>query len=71
MQAQLKGINIYLIGMMGAGKSTVGRLLAKQLGYRFMDTDDLISQTARQSISDIFATEGEAAFRELESKVLS
>lgn len=71
MQAQLKGINIYLIGMMGSGKSTVGRLLAKQLGYRFMDTDDLISQTARQSISDIFATEGEAVFRELESKVLS
>jgi shikimate kinase len=71
LQEQLKGINIYLIGMMGAGKTTVGQLLAKQLGYRFIDTDDLISKATHQSISDIFATEGEEAFRDIESQVLS
>lgn len=71
MQERLKGINIYLIGMMGSGKSTIGGLLAKQLGYRFIDTDDIISKTTNQSITDIFATEGEDVFRDLESQVLS
>jgi Shikimate kinase len=71
LEEKLKGINIYLIGMMGSGKSTIGKLLAKELGYRFIDTDDIISQATHQSISDIFATEGEAAFRDLESQVLS
>ncbi len=68
---QLNGINIYLIGMMGAGKTTVGQGLAKELGYKFLDTDDLITKIAGQSISNIFAQEGEDSFRELESKVLS
>lgn len=68
---QLQGVNIYLIGMMGSGKTTIGQLLAKQLGYRFVDTDDLITKATHQSISDIFATEGEEAFREIESQVLS
>lgn len=67
----LKGINVYLIGMMGAGKTTVGKRLAQELGYRFMDTDVLISKVAGQSINEIFAKEGEDGFRELESKVLS
>ena len=71
LQERLKGINIYLIGMMGSGKSTIGGLLAKQLGYRFIDTDDIISKTTNQSITDIFATEGEDVFRDLESQVLS
>ncbi|MEL7036855.1 MAG: shikimate kinase [Cyanobacteria bacterium J06592_8] len=71
MNDLLKGINLYLIGMMGAGKSTVGRLLATELGYRFIDTDDVITQVAGQSISQIFAEEGEEAFRTLESQVLS
>lgn len=71
MLEQLQGINIYLIGMMGSGKTTIGELLAKQLGYRFVDTDDLITKATHQSISDIFATEGEEAFREIESQVLS
>ncbi len=67
----LEGVNLYLVGMMGAGKTTVGHLLAQQLGYRFLDTDSLISQAAGKSISEIFATEGETAFRELETNILS
>ncbi|MFN6541065.1 MAG: shikimate kinase [Nostoc sp. EkiNYC01] len=71
MGSLLQGVNLYLIGMMGVGKTTVGRLLAKQLGYGFVDTDDVIAQAAGKSINQIFAEEGEAAFRKLESDVLS
>ncbi len=71
MSKLLKGMNLYLIGMMGAGKSTVGRLLAHQLGYHFFDTDDLIAQLAGQSINEIFATVGEDGFRDLETQVIS
>jgi shikimate kinase len=67
----LRGINLYLIGMMGVGKSTVGRSLAQQLAYRFIDTDMLIEQVAGQSIRKLFATQGEAAFRQLETQVLA
>jgi shikimate kinase len=64
---QLQGINIYLIGMMGCGKTTVGQALAKALNYRFMDTDQLITQVTNQSIPEIFAQSGEAEFRTIES----
>ncbi|MFB2937224.1 shikimate kinase [Aerosakkonemataceae cyanobacterium BLCC-F154] len=69
----LKDISVYLIGMMGAGKTTVGHLLAQELGYsRFFDTDTLIEQLAQgQTINEIFATAGEEAFRELETQVLA
>jgi shikimate kinase len=67
----LKGINVFLIGMMGAGKTTVGRSLAHQLGYRFFDTDVLIEQVANKTITEIFAEDGEDMFRQLESQVLS
>lgn len=67
----LKGVNLYLVGMMGCGKSTTGRALAKQLGYGFVDTDDLITQLTGQAITDIFAESGEDHFRQVESKVLS
>lgn len=70
MSSLLQGVNLYLIGMMGAGKTTVGQLLAKQLGYGFIDTDNVIAQSAKKSINQIFAEEGEAAFRQLESDVL-
>lgn len=70
MSNLLKGVNLYLIGMMGAGKTTVGKILAYHLGYRFLDTDDVITQSTGKSINQIFAEEGEAAFRQLESDVL-
>jgi shikimate kinase len=66
----LKGLNVYLVGMMGAGKTTVGELLAQELGYKFFDTDALIAQVAGKSIPDIFAIDGEEAFRSIESQVL-
>jgi shikimate kinase len=67
----LKGINLYLVAMPGAGKTTVGRLLAKQLGYGFIDTDEVIVKAVGQPISQMFAEQGEAEFRLLESKVLA
>lgn len=67
----LKKTNLYIVGMMGAGKTTIGRKLANRLGYKFLDTDALIETTAGQPITDLFASEGEAAFRQLESSVLS
>lgn len=67
----LKGSNVYLIGMMGAGKTTVGKLLAEQLGYRFMDTDAVVEQVTGRSIREFFAQSGEAAFRQMESQVLA
>jgi shikimate kinase len=67
----LKGVNLYLIGMMGTGKTTVGKLLAQQLAYRFVDTDEIISQAAKKSINQIFAEAGEETFRQLESDVLA
>ncbi|MBD6616897.1 shikimate kinase [Komarekiella sp. 'clone 1'] len=71
MSSLLQGVNLYLIGMMGAGKTTVGRLLAKHLGYGFVDTDDVIIKAAGKSINQLFAQEGEAGFRQLESDVLA
>ena len=61
------GRNIVLIGLMGAGKSTIGRLVAAQLGRPFADTDDVVEATAGVSIADIFAAQGERGFRRLES----
>ena len=66
----LKGINLYLIGMMGSGKTTVGRELAAKIGYGFCDTDAVIEKVAGKSINDIFNSDGEEGFRELEGKVL-
>ena len=55
-----------LVGFMGAGKTTVGRIIAERLGQPFVDSDVLIEQRLGREIRDIFATEGEAYFRELE-----
>ena len=62
---------IFVVGFMGAGKSTVGRALANRLGWRFVDLDDEIETTHRRKISEIFAENGESAFRRIESAVLS
>ena len=58
--------NVVLIGMMGCGKSTVGKLLAQALGFAFVDTDQYIEAALGRSIPDIFAKEGEAFFRDRE-----
>ena len=63
--------NIVLIGMPGCGKSTIGRLLAEKLGRVFVDADEEIVQRAGMPIPEIFATRGEAGFRQLETEVLS
>ena len=61
---------ITLTGFMGSGKTTVGKVLADFLGCPFMDLDDLVVKKAGKSIPDIFAQDGEPAFRELEAQVL-
>ena len=61
---------VALVGLMGAGKSTVGRRLADVMGRQFFDSDDEIEKAAGQSISDIFANHGEEEFRRGEQKVL-
>lgn len=71
LQPRLKGVNIFLVGPMGVGKSTLGPLLASALNYRFCDTDSLIERIAAKPIAEIFASDGEAAFRDLESQVLA
>jgi shikimate kinase len=62
---------VVLVGPMGSGKSTVGRALARRLGLGHVDTDDIVAQGAGQSIAEIFESEGEAAFRALETAALA
>ena len=62
--------NIYLIGMPSSGKSTLGKELARNLGYSFTDMDKLIETREQKTISEIFSNQGEAHFRELEKKTL-
>jgi shikimate kinase len=61
---------LFLVGPMGAGKTTVGRMLAKRLTWRFTDTDAEIVRQAGRSIPQIFATEGEEGFRAREQQVI-
>jgi shikimate kinase len=68
---RLQGVNLYLIGMMASGKSTLGVELAAQLGFQFFDTDVLVEQVAGCPIPDMFAEQGEAYFRDLETQVLA
>jgi shikimate kinase len=62
--------NLALIGFMGTGKSSVGRLIAERLRFEFVDTDDCIEAQAGKPITQIFAEVGEAAFRELERELV-
>lgn len=62
--------NIYLVGFMGTGKTTVGKELAKKKKWRFVDLDELIELRERRTISEIFAKEGEPYFRRKEKEVL-
>lgn len=62
--------NVIIVGFMGAGKSVVGRLLARRLGRCFVETDEMISAREGCSIAEIFAAKGEAYFREREAELL-
>lgn len=62
--------NIALIGFMGSGKSTIGRVLAKYLDMKFIDIDKLISAREKKSIPEIFAEKGESYFRKLEREIV-
>jgi len=66
----LSGLSIFFVGMMGAGKSTVARQVARLLDYRCFDTDELIVRSTDRAIAQLFADLGEAGFRDLETKVL-
>jgi shikimate kinase len=63
--------NIYLVGFMGTGKSTVGRALAKRLDRVFKDLDDLIEEKENKKIAEIFEEKGEEYFRKIESEVIN
>ena len=71
LKQRLGGRSLYLVGMMGSGKTSTGRPLAERLGYGFVDADAVIKQAAGCSIPEIFERDGEADFRKLESQVLS
>jgi shikimate kinase len=61
---------LFLAGFMGSGKSTVGRLVADEMGWAFVDLDEAIEQAHGATIADIFANKGEAEFRRMESEAL-
>ena len=71
LKERLSGRSIYLIGMMGSGKTSTGRPLAKRLGYGFVDADAVIEQVAGCTIPEIFQRDGEEGFRLIESQVLN
>jgi shikimate kinase len=71
LNALLGGRPLVLVGMMGAGKTTVGRRLAARLGRHFVDSDEEIEKAAGMTIEDIFATRGEAEFRTGEVRVIA
>jgi shikimate kinase len=62
--------HLFVVGMMGCGKSTVGRIVAERLGWRHVDTDEQLERETGQSVPEIFADRGEAAFRAAEARVL-
>lgn len=67
----MKASSLYLVGFMGAGKSTVARAVGRRLGWRAEDIDDLIEARERRSIAAIFAQSGEAHFRQVERAVVA
>jgi shikimate kinase len=71
MQNDRRIVNLALIGFMGTGKTSVGRLVADQLHFDYVDTDEMIQAGTGRVINDIFKTDGEPAFRALEEKVVA
>ncbi|HXB58432.1 MAG TPA: shikimate kinase [Candidatus Acidoferrales bacterium] len=70
MQSSRRIVNIALIGFMGTGKTSVGRLVAEQLHFDYLDTDEMIQAATGKTIADIFSACGEPAFRALEEKAV-
>jgi shikimate kinase len=70
MQSDRRIVNLALIGFMGAGKTSVGRFVAEQLHFDYLDTDELIQSRTGRSIAEIFKTDGEPAFRTFEQQVV-
>ena len=70
LKQRLGGRSLYLVGMMGSGKTSTGRPLAERLGYGFVDADAVIEQVAGCTISEIFERDGEEEFRSLETQVM-
>lgn len=71
MQNNRRMVNIALIGFMGTGKTSVGRLVAEQLHFEYLDTDEMIQTATGKTIAEIFSTLGEPAFRALEEKAVA
>jgi shikimate kinase len=71
MHSDRRIVNLALIGFMGTGKTSVGRLIAEQLHFDYLDTDEIIQTHTGRTIADIFKTDGEPAFRALEQKVVA
>ncbi len=71
MLERLGGRPLVLVGMMGAGKTTVGRRLAARLERAFLDSDEEIEKASNMSVEDMFSTHGEAEFRSGESRVIA
>ncbi len=70
MQRNRHIVNIALIGFMGTGKTSVGRLVAEQLHFHYLDTDEMIQSATGKTIAEIFSANGEPAFRALEEKTV-
>src|ERR1700733_14539108 len=70
MQSGRRIVNIALIGFMGTGKTSVGRLVAEQLRFDYLDTDEMIQAATGKTISDIFKTDGEKKFRDWEEQII-
>ncbi|HWA85822.1 MAG TPA: shikimate kinase [Opitutus sp.] len=63
-------VNLYLVGFMGTGKTTVGRAVAQRLGFALLDSDHEIERQQRRTVAEIFASDGEAAFRVMERQFI-
>lgn len=71
MENEQQRRNLYLVGLMGAGKTTIGRVLARRVGYAFIDSDREIESRTGVSLPTIFEIEGEEGFRRRESQVIA
>jgi len=71
VRSQQETRNVYLVGLMGAGKTTVGKALAKRLGYRFVDSDHEVEVRTGVSLATIFEIEGEDGFRKREAQLIA